>query len=705
MSLGSSIVVVNEFTVKNQSGRGSRGSTPGDYVMNYMSRDKASETLTPVKLTEQSDYIERYMAREEATETMQDRDEVKPEFKNIQKYGGVAFGYGDVSLSDEKLRAASKDIQANFDDGKTVMKTVLSFDEEYLRENKIIEPDFVCKNRGDFRGNIDQMKLRMAIMNGMNNLSRDYDDLQYVGTIQVDTMHVHCHLAMVDRGVGVLASDGTQKGKLSIAQMDKLRRGVDTYLDETKNIQHMCSNINMDKRNTSIFIKQVSHKTMQENGMSQLLIACLPEDKRLWRASTNAKSMQKANALTREYVRELFNQPESGYDKVKRDIYKYAEARRDRESLSGEEFRKLIKNGETRVEDECINNVYGMMQNIEKRDKDTHTPMLDLMSMPLRDVSKDADELGEFTYKLRTYNTRLGYHKNERDKSHEVVTSYENALAQNQVSEDAKPVYDFFKFEEEYNEKLMCKYQHFLHFLPPDSKHRNELKELLDYKQSVTDVDGMLHDKTIKRMKESNAEDYAERVYNQRGGRYMTFAPDIIETRLRTMQKTLEQKDKDFAYKLTGDSLAVTVDDDGIPRLKRHIKHDFDDVKALDIHHLGYDSPSKMSVSQNNVDVFIKMAQHRAELAQAAYDYLELSGQEDELDSINMKDIRLMQRVANKLNKTHEVESLRYDTNVVQPKHTIDLSKRFDVSIPVKQSLMEIEMQDEDDMTYGRRRH
>ena len=700
MALKQSIVVVNEYTVKN-GGRGSRGSTPGDYITKYMSRDKASETLTPVKLAAHDDYITRYMARESAVERIDNRDDVKPEFRSMQKYGGVAFGYGSISLSDEELTNASKDIQRNFDNGKTVLKTVISFDEDYLRENGIVPETFVCQKRGDYKGNIDQMKLRMAIMSGIDKLSHDYSDLQYVGTIQVDTMHVHCHLAMVDRGEGTIMQDGTQKGKLSASQKSKIVRGIDSFLDENKTIQHMSSNVNMDKRNTAIFIKQVSHRTMQQNGMSQLLLACLPEDKRLWRASTNAKSMERANALTREYVRELFAEPDSGYSKVQRSIYEYAETRRNKEDLTGEEFRRLIKNGEKRVEDECINSVYGMLKNIQKRDKNTHTPMLDLMSMPAHDISKDTDEFGEFTYKLRSYNTRLGYHKKERDKAHNIVESYETALAAHQVSEDAKPVYDFFKFEEEYNEKLMCKYQHFLHFLPPDKKYQEELKELLDYKQRVNDVDGMLHDATIKRMTEKNAEDYGERVYNQRGGRYMTSSPQIIETRLSVMQENLAKKDRAFMYKIATDALTIDINDDE-PKIKHHIKHDFATVKALDIHHLSYDSPHDMQVSQNNIDIFAEAARRRAELAQAAYDYLELTGQEDELDNINMKDIRLMKRVADDLQKKPEIESKRRDESIVKPVKTTDLSKRFDLSIPVKQSLMEIQMED-DEIIPGKR--
>ena len=76
MSLKQSIVIVNEFTVKTSKG-GTRGGTPGDYIMRYMARKGAVEDLTPVKLQDQDDFIVRYMARKEATETLDSVPEIK----------------------------------------------------------------------------------------------------------------------------------------------------------------------------------------------------------------------------------------------------------------------------------------------------------------------------------------------------------------------------------------------------------------------------------------------------------------------------------------------------------------------------------------------------------------------------------------------------------------------------------------------------
>ena len=412
MGLKQSIVVVSEFSVKTKSG-GSRGGTPGDYVLRYMARDKAVEDLTPVRLEDTDTYIRRYMMREEATEQMDSVPKIKKAMYDAQKMGGIAFGYGEVSLSDRKVRQASRDIQRNFDSGHTVIKTVLSFDEEYLRQTGIIPSDFYLEKKGDFRGNVDQLKLRLAIMNGLDKVGRNFDDLQYVGVIQVDTAHLHCHIAMVDRGRGKLMSDGTQRGKLSAKNMRDLRRGIDMYLDNQKSIQYMSSNITTDRRNALCFIKRYTHKVMDLNGGPQFLLSVLPDDKRLWRASTNRQEMRKANYIVRDFVTRVLEEPDSGFKEAMRDVADYAQKRMEREDLTGEEYRRLVDSGRERIIEDCMNGVYSVLKQVPENQKQIRTPMLDIMSMDYEDMAKVEidDPIVEFGFKLRSYSSRLDYHK------------------------------------------------------------------------------------------------------------------------------------------------------------------------------------------------------------------------------------------------------------------------------------------------------
>ena len=701
--------MVNEYTIKNSSGKGgSRGGTPGDYVTRYMARNGATETLTPVRATEQEDYVQRYMARASAVERMDDVNDVQPEFRKIQKYGGVAFSRDSTSLSDEKLDAISHDIQSQFDKGKTVMKTVISFDPEYLKATGIVDGDFECENAGDYRGNIDQMKLRMGIQSGMERLGRGFDDLEYVGVIQVDTQHVHCHLAMVDKGRGRVMPDGTQKGKLSAQDMMQIRRGIDMYLDDEKEIQHMASNVDYDKRNTKCYIKQVSHRLMEENGMGQFLVQCLPEDKRLWRASSHDEQMKKANNMLRGYVREVFQEPDSGYDAVRKDIYAYAEARRSKEDLSGEEFRRLIKQGERRVEDECINSVYATLSGIEKSDRKIRTPMLEEMARPSEEVSVDAGEFEEFGYRLKSYGSRLKYHRDQKRQASEQVENYKKAESEGQTSEESRAILRFFEFEKQYQEQCMCKYQHFLRFLPPEDEYEDELEELLEYRAKTQRMQEMYDDRSLRQMKDQEfAEEYGRRVYQQHGGRYMTFAPDVIQDRLLQMQERLRQRDEKFADRLTDYGLKMTEDDDGNRSFEPEIKWDFEDVKHLDMHHMGYDSPHDMRVAKPYIDKYRKVADERMRLARDAMEYLYGTGQESEADVIPWDDVVGMYKEAHMVEDSGVIQSLRskYSHQAQMRNKTVRLDMSLNIDENIRQRLREQQLADAEDNDYpGRRR-
>lgn len=656
MGLKQSIVVVNEFSVPTGNKSGTRGGTPGDYVLRYMARSGATEDITPVRLDDADAYITRYMARKEATEKYDSVGRIKQGMRDAQGLGGVAFGVtgkddiGDVSMSHRKVKRVSKDIQHKFEDGKTVMKTVLSFHLDYLRKMGIVEEDFEPHQKGDYRGNIDQMKLRLAIMEGMKKMGRGFDDLEYVGVIQVDTMHVHCHLCIVDKGRGRLMDNGEQKGKLSEQDRRVLRRGVDMALDDMHPVRMLASSVAYDRRNARCFIKRFTHKTMAQNGAPQFLLACLPDDKNLWRASTNRKEMQKANAITREYVEQALAEPDSGYDLAMRQIGKYAEERANREDLSEKEQRQLIASGRERLIQDCMNGVYAVLRTVPDEMRQVRTPMLDTMSMEYADMAAvaDSDPMLEFGFRLRSYSSRLKHHRRERHKYHDAVKEYEAARDDGQVSPESKPLYDFYKVEEEYNAMLMAKYRHFLKFLPPEDSYQEDFDELMNYREKMINMLHMTQDMGMSRRSEASAEDYGRRVYGMHGGRFMVTNPSVLNGRLDAMADTYKKMSDDFEIRLEDDGMFLESDEHSA-RVVKEPAYEFDMVKALDIHHLGYDFPYDTPISKLNVDIFVRMARKREEAFAGAKTYLEQSGQADAMKELPVRDIELMTAMADRL--------------------------------------------------------
>jgi len=648
MGLKQSIVIVNEYTIKTKTGNGgSRGGSPGDYVLRYMVRDSAVEDLTPVRLNDLDSYVMRYMARKEATDTEVSVPAIKRKMRSAQGFGGISFGSingkVDASMSDRTIREVSKDIQSYFDSGNTCLKTVLSFDEDYLKKTGVIDPDFEFKKKGDYRGNLDQMKLRLAIMSGVKKMGRSYDKLMWVGTIQVDTDHVHCHLCIVDTGKGKLASDGTQKGKISKKSKRDLRRGIDMFLDENQTVRQMSSNITHDKRNALCHIKKFTHKTMDKQGVPQFLLACLPDDKTLWRAGTNNKAMRKANAIVSQYVTQVLDEPGSGYTDALLHINEYAASRAKNENLSDKEHRELIQNGQGRMLHDCMNGVYGILKQIPESAKSVRTPMMEAMAMDYETMAAqvDNDPMMEFGFKLRSYSGRLSHYKNQTHQYRDAVRNYD---ASENVSEDSKPLYDYFRFETDYNAMLMCKYQYFLSFLPPGDEYENDFHDLMAYQQKIQDLSNLNDDPSIRRMKPDSAEDYGLRVYNQHGGQYAVGAPQIIERRLDMMSQTYLKKEDVFRDKLA--DYGMTLDDKGVSYKK---PYEFDQVKALDLHHLKYDFSRNVPVSLVNTQKFVAMSMKRYELFEQAATYLTASGQSDMLSLLPTNDVLLMRDVATRM--------------------------------------------------------
>lgn len=685
MSLKQSIVVRSEFSTKQAGGRGSRGSSPSGYI-DYMTRDPATEGVTPIRLKNLDAIADRYQAKSDAVDTGKDLPRIKMRMKMADQRAGVAFCNDNPSMSQEELTRRKRMMDKAFhQDNKTWLKTVISFSPEYLEEMGIVEPGFKCDRKGAYRGHIDQMKLRMAIMNGLEKMSQGhYDDLQYVGTIQVDTWHVHCHLSMMDMGEGQIAVDGKQRGKINEVSKRRLRRGIDDYLDEHHMTRQLTSNVQHDKRNTVCFVKRFTHQTMEERGLSQFLMACLPDDKRLWRASTNRKEMQKPNYIVRGYVNEILQQPESGYREALEAVDKYARRRQEREGLSDEEYRKLYRTGQQGILDDCVNGVYAVLKRVPNSGKPVRTPMMTAMAQSYEDMAAEvgSDPMVEFGFRLRSYATRLDHHKKEKNK---YKTMVEQAESQ-QIDETARPFVDFLRFEQEYNTMLMAKYQHFLSFLPGDQEFEDEFLKLVKERKGLLRMEQMIDDPAFRRMRNAdNAETYGRKTYELRGGGALLTNRGVIEQRFAERQSDWQGRVEIFRSRLEDSGMKLETNPDGSMKVRRGLAYDFDEVKALDMHHLSYDFPTDVPVSRVNVERFTEMADRRYELYQGARDYLINSHQEQAIEWLPTRDVENMKQLADRMRvdpvivKTRPTSGSRKSGRTVRL--DVDFKKDIDTAI------------------------
>ena len=695
MGLKQDIVVVNEFSVPLPGGKGTRGGTPGDYVTRYMAREGATESLAPIQRLRTDDFILRYMARESAVErTGVTRAEAKTAMKQAQGDGGVAFGYGSVSLSDEQLRAASRDIQGHFESGKTVLKTVLSFDEEYLRRHGIVDEDFHCEDRGDYRGHIDQMMLRMAIMHGLDRMSAGtsgFDDLRYVGVIQVDTEHVHCHLAMVDAGPGHLTKDGTQRGKLLDRHKSRLRRGVDAWLDEKQAVAHLSSAVGYERRNVTTFIKRWAHERIRNESLPQFLLACLPADRTLWRSGTNDARMRKANQLVHELVAEQLSRPGSPLPQAMERIVDYANQRRAAESLSTEQWQRLVDEGRAQIMERAVNGVYQMLRSLPEEELRVRTPMLEVMGMDYaqmallaaerQDRASAEDDIVSFGFRLRSYASRLQHHKERASAYRDLSRQWERADKAEVATEHSRPLYEFYRFEEDWHRRVMSKYQHFLPFLGDAGQWAEQQREASEYGQRLLSLMALRQDASLQRMKDAQqAEQIGRDVYGQPGGRHLTEGKPgraVLDFRIATMKQAYDERLDALRSELAGAGLVLELApatdpvsaqaaalgaerDEVTDRLEiaPGTAHEFDEVKALDLHHLGYDFVTDVEVGERSRRAFVEAATERRRLLLAAMAYLDDSGQSEAIGDLPVDDVAAMTRVARELDTANGREGV-----------------------------------------------
>lgn len=692
MSLKQSIVVVNEFTYKMKSGSGSRGSSPQSYVVDYMARLSAAENVTPTRLQDSDDMFLTYRRRAKTAHPGKSIPKIKEEMKRIKGKGGIAFSNDDASLSDERLRVMGRFMQDEYERGKTIFKTVLSFDEEWLKEHGLIDDATSVKRRGDLRGCVDQLKIRHAVMHGLSKMARNFDDLRFVGVVQVDTRHLHVHLAMVDHGRGRVRSDGLQRGKLTDNDMMRLRRGIDDYLDRKQCVKALSSSVMHDRRNAVCYLKQFAHKTLQRQGLPQFLIACLPDNRNFWRASTNRKEMRKANAIVREYVVNVLREPSSGYREAMAAVVDYADHRQRREGFSQDVYNRLVREGQERIIIDGMNAVYSVLRQIPKEELVVNTPTIDIMSADISDIAQLGvhDPAIEFGFKLRSYSSRLKHHREEYHKYRDERQNYDKA---ENKSADSAALGDYMLFERDYNMMLMVKYQYFLSFLPPDEEFEEEFNQLMKRKERLAALCKMKEDKAFQRLSERAAYEYGLQAYGQRGGDKVRYQPVVIERRIEFFEKELADAETVFREKLRDHGFDY--DGRGVTRRKAY---PFDDVKMLDLHHMGYDFPFDIMISRRNVMLFCDAANERYEKFCAARDYLVRSGQEELVKQLPQEDVAFMKEYADSLQADSDgrMTSSRIGGGQISRKYTISLSKDYvtDMAAVIKSAVRAVHFDD-----------
>lgn len=649
MGLKQDIVIVNEFTVKHGSS-GSRGKSPGRYVMQYMLRKAASEPLSPVAYRSLEDFQMRYMLRESAVERARSIPELKNEFSEEQGVSGFGFSRRDISLSDAQARAVAANIQNSYESGHTVQKIVISFTEDFLRKNGIISPSFAYTGRGSYRGNIDQLKLRSAVQEGLERMFRTgkFDDPEYMAAIQVDTGHVHCHIACTDMGVSParIRKDGQDKGMISEKEKEQLRRGIALELGELSVHHAFRAQVDLERRNVVSFVKDFAQKRLRDSASLQLLYASLPKDKRLWRYESNRLVMRRPNEIASGIVQMVFRDypEESGYSILEGQTQAWAKQKAEETGRPEQEF---YDQAQRTLLERTVNGIYSILRSEPYMGK-VRTSMIDIAKRDLEELyphatGKPFDPVG-FELRIRGYAQRRDFHVS---KSRDYYNHIERFYQQEDRSPESMAVLNCYRAELLYHRMLGDKYRHFLFFKKEDDDEAEQEMTRLqsDYLLHVRDFnheEELLVSPPLQRESQEETDAYIQRRYGIEHGSWYYDA---------ALRRTLSARHEQRRFELSMERECIIQEayekgfilfdrETGDPiRPERSLMYDFDVTRALDLHDLTFDFPLGADVSERNIRNYRRMAEQRNKALTAAEQYVANTGQTGEVFADIRRDV------------------------------------------------------------------
>lgn len=653
MGLKQDIIVVNRFTKRTASGGpGEHGSTPGEYVMRYMARADAVERMPVMGYRNPSVYIERYMTRADAVEhspdmdiALNERHRRHPRHDELS-YTGTGFGswvdasdkaHGPIrryaaSLSADQLLEASRQIQALYDGGngeyRAVYETVVSFSGDYLERNGVLDssegwprrPDGTIDDdaveRGAYRGRIDQGKLRTAIMHGLERINLARGGLTYVGVIQVDTSHVHCHLAMATEHD--VRGGARRDGRVSLRQIDLMRRGIDAALDRSRSVAFMAASEQRERRNLVSAVGEWAARLGASSRAVQQLVSLLPSDARRWRAASRARIMKRPNALARAMVEQALMSMPAELADWERSVDRYVAARSARGSVRGDDdlpvpspeggrggpdAASLRRGAWTRMMERCINELYRHIREMQRRER--ITPLMDYMRMDRGRIAEELSEPGRderrarmasFALRARNYSERIAEHNRLEAEYLRRAYRFERGIIamDGRVDRTMRDVAAYYRDEADYQARCTDKYRHYIaaegH---PERWEREWDRRVRPARARADRAAAMLVDPAFDEEPlagdPSRAREYAWRTYGVDHGEDMVTTAGRRRTArvlVPTLRLEADYAAADLRARARGDG--IVMDDGG--RAHRGVEHGFWGVRGIDLHDMVEDS-------------------------------------------------------------------------------------------------------------------
>lgn len=262
-----------------------------------------------------------------------------------------------------------------------------------------------------------------------------------------------------------------EKGVINEKTKDRMRFNLNRSLSKKRDIRPFVKSI-YDKRQLT---KSMTQSHAFYNGVTaeklQVLQASLPDNKRMWRADSYAKAMERPLEISNEIVDDIWTKNDNAvrlqdFDEA---VIDYIDARQTDEGFEDNMRQELYENAYDRLRRETINGLFKSMKELDEKDKRVEVPKYSIQATSTEALEneiadmhqrepKTFDKIVMLEYRSREYNDRFknAYH-NARYYQKE-VNKYDDLQNKKLTTPESQVVRDYYMNEYKYNSKVSDKY-------------------------------------------------------------------------------------------------------------------------------------------------------------------------------------------------------------------------------------------------------
>ena len=266
-----------------------------------------------------------------------------------------------------------------------------------------------------------------------------------------------------------------ERGKIGSKVQAGMRDTLDRSLSRTRDMKPLTKDITDQRKLTKQLTKNNMYYNQETIEKIQALLIALPDNQKMWRARSRAKSMQRPHELVNSIVDDVWTKYSDSVnlDEFESAVSNYIDARQNDEGFGAEYGSELKTNAYNRLREETINSIYTDMKSIKKKDKTIKQPKQSIKAASteaLKNTIADQferepnqyDAYVRVEYKSRDYKKRFYDAKDEAFNAQREIKRYDRFKKAGKVDKDSAVIRDYYEQEYYHEIGIVDKYDYLL---------------------------------------------------------------------------------------------------------------------------------------------------------------------------------------------------------------------------------------------------